>query len=211
MSHTSYLGKALDAKAELFPTWERALRDYERIHNTKPEFDFLAGTGLSGTLSLAAMRFQYNFNISIVRRDPEGYKEWKPIVEDTFDDGYYARRPDQYRWLLIDDCIGGGNTLRRVWRTISEAYPRSVCVGAFLFDWGQIMDRNYVRVSAGDELEKRYDLETEILNSSRSIRAPSFGTAKEVARQAKGFWEGTPGTVRPAYSLGEMEDLVSKP
>lgn len=104
MSHSTYLSHAFDA--------DYLEREFKRLILSDPaiEYDLLVGTGLSGSLSLSALRARLGVDIAIVRKPGDSeHAHYK--IEST-------RDPYGAKWLFVDDLISSGATQSRVIRAM---------------------------------------------------------------------------------------------
>lgn len=96
----------------------KAVCDLRKISG---DFDSIACCGVSGLLVISQVAELLNKNITIVRKGEKCYSEFRTEGVAPF------------RYIILDDLICSGDTVKRIKRTLKEEYPRSVCVGAYCY------------------------------------------------------------------------------
>ena len=92
------------------------------IKNTNIDFDTIACCGTSGLLTVPQISELLNKNILVVRKKKE--KRYSPLQ-------YEGPIPNKY--IIIDDLICSGQTVKHIKNTIREDCPTSECVGVYVF------------------------------------------------------------------------------
>lgn len=86
------------------------------------EFDSIACCGVSGLMVVPQIAELLNKNIVVVRKtDTKSYSDF--IIEGVA----------PFRYIIIDDLICSGATIRYINNIIKEEYPRANCVGAYFY------------------------------------------------------------------------------
>ena len=85
------------------------------------DFDSIVCCGTSGLLVVPQIAELLNKHIVIVRKDERSYSNF--AVEGVA----------PFRYVIIDDLICSGSTIRRIKGTIKEEYPRARCLGIYCY------------------------------------------------------------------------------
>lgn len=97
----------------------KAVCDLRKISNT---FDSIACCGTSGLLVVPQIAEILDKHIVIVRkRSDKRYSVFN--VEGVV----------PYRYVIVDDLVCSGNTIKLIKNTIHDECPRSICVGAYFY------------------------------------------------------------------------------
>ena len=95
--------------------------------------DQVVGTGVSGIIALLPVSMQSGIPCMIIRKPRE-------IDECVTQGGCHSDRlvenvskVDAGRYVIIDDSIDSGRTIRRIIETMIGEYPHSECVGIILY------------------------------------------------------------------------------
>ena len=97
----------------------RAVCDLRKMINN---FDSIACCGVSGLMVVPQIAELLDKHILLVRKDSEQrYSDFS--IEGV----------SPYRYVIIDDLICSGNTIRHIKRHIKEEHPRSKCVGVYCY------------------------------------------------------------------------------
>lgn len=94
----------------------------DNIHNSKIEFDSIVFRGMSGALLVPEISSLINKPMILVRKDDDSHSSHK--VE-----GYAYPK----NFIIIDDLIYSGATVRHVIDEMEERFPSPKCVGIFLY------------------------------------------------------------------------------
>jgi adenine/guanine phosphoribosyltransferase-like PRPP-binding protein len=93
--------------------------DLRKISN---DFDSIACSGISGLIIVPQIAEILNKNIIILRKAQEKrYSEFE--IEGV----------TPFRYIIIDDLICSGRTVRHIKNTIKEECPRSHCIGVYCY------------------------------------------------------------------------------
>jgi adenine/guanine phosphoribosyltransferase-like PRPP-binding protein len=115
-----------------------AVCDLRKISN---EFDSIACCGVSGLMVVPQIAELLNKNIILVR------KKHEKCYSDFAIEGV---KP--FRYIIVDDLICSGNTVRHIKRNIVSEYERSKCIGlycdmpkecAYTIDTCKIFERDF--------------------------------------------------------------------
>lgn len=86
------------------------------------DFDTLVGTGVSGAVIVPTLARLLGVDFAIVRKENDGTHGWNKI------EGVMGKK-----WLFVDDLVSSGTTVRRVQKLVTELFPKSVAMGAYLY------------------------------------------------------------------------------
>lgn len=89
--------------------------------------DFVVGAGLSGTFALASVSIQSGIPCATVRQ--RNFSSHSIRAVETWN-SYSVKI---HRYIILDDLIEGGGTIRRVREVMSETYKHCRCVGIVLY------------------------------------------------------------------------------
>jgi len=96
----------------------KAICDLRKISD---QFDSIACCGVSGLMVVGQIAELLNKNIIIVRKDEKRYSEFR------------TEGASPLRYVVIDDLVCSGNTIKHISRVIKDEYPRARCVGAYMY------------------------------------------------------------------------------
>lgn len=96
----------------------KAVCDLRKISDT---FDSVACCGVSGLLVVAQVAELLNKHIIVVRKGEQCYSEFRTEGVAPF------------RYIILDDLICSGSTVKRIKTILKEEYPRSQCVGLYCY------------------------------------------------------------------------------
>lgn len=126
----------------------KAICDLRKISD---QFDSIACCGTSGLMVVPQIAELLNKNIVLVR------KKTDKCYSDFTIEGV---KP--FRYIIIDDLICSGDTVRHIRRNIESEYNKTVCIGVYCY----IPDEcAYSRSKNGVDLCRK-DLKIELLNKS---------------------------------------------
>jgi len=92
------------------------------LRKIKDEFDSIACCGVSGLMVVPQIAEILNKNIVVVRKkNEERYSE------------FTTEGVAPFRYVVVDDLICSGATLKHINKTLKEEYPRSKCVGLYCY------------------------------------------------------------------------------
>lgn len=96
----------------------KTICDLRKISN---EFDSIACCGVSGLMVVGQIAELLNKNILIVRKDEKRYSEFR------------TEGASPLRYVVVDDLVCSGTTIKHITKVIREEYPRARCVGAYMY------------------------------------------------------------------------------
>lgn len=112
--------------------------DLRKIQNT---FDSIACCGVSGLMVVPQIAELLNKNITVVRKpDEKRYSE------------FYIEGVSPYRYVIVDDLICSGDTLKWIRQAIYEDNPKASCVGLYCY----LPDECAYTEKTVKDFEKRY-------------------------------------------------------
>lgn len=114
--HATYL-------SQLLPTKARALSVGNAIDRlTCEDFDAIAFRGMSGALIAPTVALLMDKNLLMVRKPEDSNNHSGRDVE-----GDTAAR----RYVIIDDLVSSGNTVRTIQKEVAVFAPGAVCIGVY--------------------------------------------------------------------------------
>lgn len=96
----------------------KAVCDLRKISDS---FDSIACCGVSGLLVVAQVAELLNKNIIVVRKGEQCYSEFRTEGVAPF------------RYIILDDLICSGSTVKHIKRVLKDEYYRSSCVGVYCY------------------------------------------------------------------------------
>lgn len=96
----------------------KAVCDLRKIAD---QFDSIACCGVSGLMVVGQIGELLNKNIIIVRKDEKRYSEFRTEGVAPF------------RYVVVDDLVCSGTTIKHIVNVIRDEYPRARCVGAYMY------------------------------------------------------------------------------
>jgi orotate phosphoribosyltransferase len=123
----------------------KAVCDLRKIADT---FDSIACCGVSGLMVVPQIAELLNKNIVVVRKGERCYSEFRTEGVAPF------------RYIILDDLICSGSTVKHIKRVIKDEYSRSSCVGVYCYLPNECAYRNN---EEGNKLCQR-DLGIPLLN-----------------------------------------------
>ena len=119
-----------------------------KLRKIASEFDTIACCGVSGLMVVPQIAELLNKHILIVRKDEKRYSEFRTEGVAPF------------RYVVVDDLICSGTTIKHIKKTISQEYARAKCVGVYCYIINECV---YHPNAAGSKLCER-DLGMPLLN-----------------------------------------------
>lgn len=96
----------------------KAVCDLRKISNS---FDSIACCGVSGLMVVPQIAELLNKNIVVVRKGEQCYSEFRTEGVAPF------------RYIILDDLICSGGTVKHIKRVLKEEYSRSICIGVYCY------------------------------------------------------------------------------
>jgi len=96
----------------------KAVCDLRKIADS---FDSIACCGVSGLMVVPQIAELLNKNIVVVRKGERCYSE------------FHTEGAAPFRYIILDDLICSGGTVKYIKKTLKEEYPRSTCVGVYCY------------------------------------------------------------------------------
>jgi len=94
---------------------------YSYLNKLNIEYDSIACCGTSGLMVVPQIAELLNKNIIVVRKKKDGYSDF--MVEGAATNNY----------IIIDDLICSGGTVKHIIKNIRRETPRSKCVGVYCY------------------------------------------------------------------------------
>ena len=118
----------------------KAICDLRKISN---EFDSIACCGVSGLMVVPQIAELLNKHIVVVRKpDEKRYSD------------FYIEGASPFRYIIVDDLICSGDTLKWIRQAIYEDNPKAQCVGLYCY----IPEECAYTANTEKEFEKRYHM-----------------------------------------------------
>jgi orotate phosphoribosyltransferase len=96
----------------------KAVCDLRKISDS---FDSIACCGVSGLMVVPQIAELLNKNIVVVRKGERCYSEFRTEGVAPF------------RYIILDDLICSGSTVKHIKKVLKDEYPRSSCVGVYCY------------------------------------------------------------------------------
>lgn len=96
----------------------KAVCDLRKISNT---FDSIACCGVSGLMVVPQIAELLNKHIIVVRKGEKCYSEFRTEGVAPF------------RYIILDDLICSGSTVKYIKKVLKDEYSRSMCVGVYCY------------------------------------------------------------------------------
>ena len=92
-----------------------------KLRKISDSFDSIACCGVSGLMVVPQIAELLNKNIVVVRKGEQCYSEFRTEGVAPF------------QYIILDDLICSGSTVKHIKRILKDEYPRSKCVGAYCY------------------------------------------------------------------------------
>jgi len=96
----------------------KAICDLRKISDS---FDSIACCGVSGLMVVPQIAELLNKNIVVVRKGEQCYSE------------FLTEGAAPFRYIILDDLICSGSTVKHIKKVLKEEYRRSICVGVYCY------------------------------------------------------------------------------
>ena len=117
-----------------------------RLRKNLHDFDAIACCGISGVIVAVQIAELLNKEIVIVRKPQNS--TLREYSEFTIE-GVAPRR-----YVIVDDLVCSGKTVRYILNEIKEEYPRAICVGMYSY-----MKESCAYRNASDTFKKRFGID----------------------------------------------------
>jgi adenine/guanine phosphoribosyltransferase-like PRPP-binding protein len=91
----------------------------------KHRIEAIAFTGVSGSAVAYPLSYKLKIPLICVRKGTSHYGS------------PYEGREDVKRYIIVDDLIETGNTIRKIKKTVKIHSPKAKCIGVFLYNAGR--------------------------------------------------------------------------
>ena len=91
------------------------------LRKIEQDFDSIACCGVSGLMVVPQIAEILNKNIIVVRKDERRYSE------------FFLEGVSPSRYIIVDDLICSGSTVKRIVNYIHDDVPRAKCIGAYFY------------------------------------------------------------------------------
>jgi adenine/guanine phosphoribosyltransferase-like PRPP-binding protein len=119
-----------------------------KLRKIADSFDSIACCGVSGLMVVPQIAEILNKHIVIVRKKEKCYSEFRTEGVPPF------------RYVIVDDLICSGSTVKHIKNTLKEEYVRSLCIGVYCYLPNECAYKNTIE---GSKLCER-DLGIPLLN-----------------------------------------------
>jgi adenine/guanine phosphoribosyltransferase-like PRPP-binding protein len=92
-----------------------------KLRKISTDFDSIACCGVSGLMVVPQISELLNKHIVIVRKGEKCYSEFRTEGVAPF------------RYIILDDLICSGNTVKHIKKVLKDEYPRSNCIGVYCY------------------------------------------------------------------------------
>jgi adenine/guanine phosphoribosyltransferase-like PRPP-binding protein len=93
-----------------------------QLRKLNDTYDSIACSGTSGLMVVPQIAELLNKEIVIVRKKNE--KSYSP---------FHIEGVTPFRYIIIDDLVCSGNTIKHITKSLKEEYPRSKCIGLYCY------------------------------------------------------------------------------
>lgn len=97
------------------------INTYSYLNKLDIDYDSIACCGTSGLMVVPQIAELLNKNIIVVRKQKDGYSDF--MVEGAATNNY----------IIIDDLICSGGTVKHIIKNIRRETPRSKCIGVYCY------------------------------------------------------------------------------
>lgn len=126
LRHTNYLRGSFSGIVNFRKTI-RLITKFIRNNNEIPSFDAIACRGTSGLVIVPTVALRLDKDIIFVRKSIEDSHATHRV------EGVYCDGPFSY--LIVDDLISSGNTIRSIVKEINEINSLASCVGMVTYNF----------------------------------------------------------------------------
>ena len=91
------------------------------LRKIEESFDSIACCGVSGLMVVPQIAEILNKNIIVVRKDEKRYSK------------FFIEGVTPSRYVIVDDLICSGNTIKHIMDSIHDDTPRAKCIGAYFY------------------------------------------------------------------------------
>ena len=106
------------------------MNTYAALKKYNNKYDGIACMGVSGIMVVPQIAELLNKNIIIVRKQIDGYSDF--IIEGAY----------THKYIIIDDLICSGDTVKTIIKNIKEEIPKAKCIGVWSYMKDQCAYRN---------------------------------------------------------------------
>ncbi len=92
-----------------------------KLRKIETTFDSIACCGVSGLMVVPQIAELINKNIIVVRKGERCYSEFRTEGVAPF------------RYIILDDLICSGSTVKYIKKILKDEYPRSICQGVYCY------------------------------------------------------------------------------
>jgi adenine/guanine phosphoribosyltransferase-like PRPP-binding protein len=114
------------------------IQTFSDIRKLQLDFDTIVASGISGLMVAPPVAELLDKNLCVVRTTSKCYSEF--VVEGVV--------PSRY--IIIDDLICSGSTIKRIMREMKEHAPRSICIGVYTYITEECAYRNAPKLCLRD-------------------------------------------------------------
>jgi orotate phosphoribosyltransferase len=97
------------------------MQTYVDLRNKDLEFDAIACCGISGLMVVPQIAELLKKNILVIRKDLNGYSNFN------------IEGPYTNRYIIIDDLICSGNTVKTIMKAIKSEFHKPKCLGIYCY------------------------------------------------------------------------------
>lgn len=98
------------------------IQSFTELRKLNLDFDSIACSGFSGAMIVPQIAELMNKNIILVRK----------TVEKTYSE-FVIEGVAPSRYIIVDDLICSGSTVKHIIRSIKDEHPRAICMGVYTY------------------------------------------------------------------------------
>lgn len=120
---------------DIFPRTVENAVSAAKMLKQKYNYDTIAFSGMSGAAMSFLLAHQLKVPLLCVRKKDDGSHFWGSGILRSSDRGRSSLEgyKDAARYLLVDDFISSGNTVRHIMSTISSEIPTAECMAMLMY------------------------------------------------------------------------------
>ena len=115
------------------------IKTFTALRKLNFDYDSIACSGVSGSLIVPQVAELLNKNIILVRK----------TLEKTYSE-FLIEGVAPTRYIIVDDLICSGNTVKHILRSIKEEHPRAICMGVYTYMKDECAYRINPKLCRGD-------------------------------------------------------------
>lgn len=132
-SHSSYQGHVFGHVNSLHDVVTKSRRTLLAAQKTfaLPKFSYIACRGVSGMVFAGAFCSRYKYSPIVVRKD--GYESNSHAEKQVEGCPQYHAEDESFNYIIVDDFIGKGTTIKEIQRAINATNPNANYLGTLTY------------------------------------------------------------------------------